>query len=98
MLFNRIQELCKQHQTNFSKLERECGLSNATIRRWEKASPTADNIVKVADYFNVSVDYLLGRDAYSLSNEAQDYAKKFDSLSDEKKKLAMAYMSVVQAQ
>lgn len=98
MLIEKVKALCEERKTNITKVERECGLANATIRRWENASPTAENLSKVADYFGVSVDFLLGRDFYSLSEEAQKYAKQFDELPEEKKKLAMAYMGVVKAQ
>lgn len=98
MLFQRIQQLCEANNTSITRLERDCGLANATIRRWEAASPSVENLAKVADHFGVSVDYLLGRGIYALSAEAQQYAKDFDGLSNEKKQLAMAYMGVVQAQ
>lgn len=98
MLFSKIQHLCIDHKVSISKVEKECGLANATIRRWEKASPTADNLIKVADYFGVSVDFLLDRGIYGLSVEAQQYAKQFDELPEEKKQLAIAYMGVVKAQ
>lgn len=97
-MLDRIQQLCLDRKTNISKVERACGLANATIRRWESASPSADNLAKVADYFDVSVDFLLGRGTYALSPAAQQYAKQFDALPDDKKQLAMAYMGVVQAQ
>lgn len=98
MLLDRIQQLCKENNTNISKLERDCGLANATIRRWETASPAADNLSKVADHFGVSIDFLLGRGVYDLSEDAQRYAQQFDALPDDKKQLAIAYMGVVQAQ
>lgn len=98
MLFEKIEALCVQNKTNLTKLERDCGLSNATIRRWKNSSPSAENLKKVADYFGVSVDYLLDRGVYCMSQEAQEYAKQFESLPEDKKQLAMAYMGVVQAQ
>lgn len=98
MLFAKILQLCAEHKTNITKLERDCGLANATIRRWEVNTPNVDSLVKVADYFGVSVDYLLGRGVYSLSDAAREYAKQFDELSEEKKQLAIAYMGVVKAQ
>lgn len=98
MLFAKIQQLCAERKTNISKVERECGLANATIRRWEYVSPNADNLAKVADYFDVSIDYLLGRGTYKMSDAAQEYARQFDKLPEEKKQLAMAYMGVVKAQ
>lgn len=44
-------------------LEAELGFGNGTIVKWDKASPNSEKLAKVADFFHVSVDYLLGRDA-----------------------------------
>lgn len=98
MLLKRVRQLCAENKTNISKLERDCGLANATIRRWEYAIPSVDNLARVADHFGVSIDFLLGRDAHSLSADAREYAKQFEELPEEKKKLAIAYMAVVKAQ
>ena len=40
---------------------KENWISNGQIRRWDNSSPKIENIQKVADYFDVSTDYLLGR-------------------------------------
>ena len=61
MLYQRIEELCKEQGTNVSKLERDCGLANATIRRWKESSPSVDKLTKVADCLGVTLDYLAGR-------------------------------------
>lgn len=63
MLYQRIEKICEEKQTNITKLERECGLANATIRRWKTASPSVDNLMKVADKLGVTLDYLVGREA-----------------------------------
>jgi transcriptional regulator with XRE-family HTH domain len=61
MLYEKICETCREKGTNVSELERRCGLANATIRRWRTSSPSVDNLAKVADALEVSIDYLLGR-------------------------------------
>ena len=61
MLFRRISEICAKKNLNVSELERRCGFANASIRKWKKSSPSAENLAKVADVLEVSVDYLLGR-------------------------------------
>lgn len=61
MLISNIMSLCQQHHMTIAKLERTIGLSNATIRRWDKASPSVANLTKVADYFDVSLDWLADR-------------------------------------
>ncbi|EDX42723.1 helix-turn-helix domain-containing protein [Limosilactobacillus reuteri] len=56
-----IKELANQHKISISELERKLNLSNGSISKWAKSKPNSKYIEKVADYFNVSTDYLLGR-------------------------------------
>lgn len=56
----RIKELCQSNGITIAELERELGFSNSTIRKWGQVSPSVDKIIKVANRFDVSVDYLLG--------------------------------------
>ena len=63
MLYQNIVVLCKGKGISISKLEKETGLGNGTVGRWEKSSPSVENVKKVADYFNVSVDYLISQSA-----------------------------------
>ncbi len=60
-LVGKIQNLCEDKGTTLIGLERKVGLGRGTIRNWDKNSPSIDKIKKVADYFNVSTDWLLGR-------------------------------------
>lgn len=59
MLLENIRRLCSKKPISIAKLERETGISNGTISRWDASSPTIDNVRKVADFFGVSVDDLL---------------------------------------
>ncbi len=56
----RIRELCERDNISIRKLERELGIGNSTIRRWSKQIPSADTLQKAAQYFGVTVGYLLG--------------------------------------
>ncbi len=65
----RVQELLKQHKMNAEELARIVGVHTDTIRRMvkapegrEEASPkvSVDVLVKMANYFKVSTDFLLG--------------------------------------
>lgn len=71
-LTQRIKELADMKNITFAEIERSVGISNGQIRRWNQSSPKVENIQKVADYFNVSTDYLLGRNLTSLQNEKND--------------------------
>ncbi|MBR6502695.1 MAG: helix-turn-helix transcriptional regulator [Clostridia bacterium] len=45
-------------------VERDTGINNANISRWEqgKVLPNIDFCVKLADYYGISLDELVGRD------------------------------------
>ena len=61
-LYQRIKDLCAEKGITIAKLESELGFGNSSIKKWERtSSPSVDKIIKVASYFNVSVDYILGR-------------------------------------
>lgn len=59
MVYESIMALCQKKGIRVARLERECGLGNATIRGWENASPRVDLLKRVADYFGVTVDDLI---------------------------------------
>lgn len=59
MLLENITRLCKEKNLSIAKLERETGIGNGTIGRWDESSPKVDTLKKVADFFGVSVDSLL---------------------------------------
>ena len=59
MIFTNISSLCKAKGVSVARLEKECGLGNATVRRWDTSSPNADNLKRVADYLGVSIERLM---------------------------------------
>lgn len=61
-LYNRIKSLCQKNGITITQLESTLGFGSSSIKKWEKtSSPSVDKIMKVASYFNVSLDYLMGR-------------------------------------
>ena len=74
-----IHRLCKENKIAIAKLEKEVGLSNSSISKWTNSVPSSTNLKKVADYFNVSADYLLGvskdRFSYPYGVIAESHAK-----------------------
>ncbi|MGH1847105.1 helix-turn-helix transcriptional regulator [Enterococcus gilvus] len=60
-VFDRIKELADKQGISVSKVAVDLGFSENLFYQWKKASPKSDRLQKVADYFDVSVDYLLGR-------------------------------------
>lgn len=59
MIVKNIESLCKERKISFSALEKALGFGNSTISKWETSSPTVERLAKVADFFGVTVDFLL---------------------------------------
>ena len=63
MLVNvsKIDQFCKLHGLSRTELEVAAGLSNGSIGKWERSvyGPSISQLIKVANYFRVSVDALL---------------------------------------
>lgn len=60
-LYEKIKELSSKQRISITALEEKLKIANGTIRRWGTTNPGIDKVTKVADYFGVTVDYLLGR-------------------------------------
>ena len=60
-LLDRIKYLANSRSVTLAEIERKTDLSNGIIRKWDTSYPSIDKIEKVADYFQVSTDYLLER-------------------------------------
>nr|WP_314505509.1 S24 family peptidase [uncultured Lachnoanaerobaculum sp.]DAY25650.1 MAG TPA: Repressor protein CI [Caudoviricetes sp.] len=58
-LKDRIKLLADRKKISLPQLEQELGFGNATIVKWDKSTPKADKLKKVANYFNVSMEYLM---------------------------------------
>ena len=60
--FEKIKSLAKKQGISLNTLEERVGLGKNYIYSLKnKKTPSAEHIAKIADYFNVSTDYLLGR-------------------------------------
>lgn len=67
-----IKELAKENRISIRQLEIRFGYSNGYLAKWKNNTPNADELAKLADYFNVSVDYLLGRTDNKYMNKNQE--------------------------
>jgi len=59
----RLKELRKKKGISQLRLATELNTTQNTISRYEtgEREPGIDELTKIADYFNISVDYLIGR-------------------------------------
>ena len=59
MIYTNILAICEARGIPIRKLERESGLGNGVVRKWDDISPQVRFIKAVADYLGVTVDELL---------------------------------------
>ena len=77
VLYQRIKLLCAEKGISINKLESTLGLGLSSIQKWKTAtSPSVEKIMKIANYFDVSLDYLLGRQ--EIKGSATDILKDED--------------------
>ncbi|RHW46787.1 XRE family transcriptional regulator [Bombilactobacillus bombi] len=82
-LYIRIKDLANQKHVSFAQIERDLDFSNGILSSWKTSKATSDKLIKVANYFDVSTDYLLGitDNKYSLSDkEKKDVGVKVQEL------------------
>ena len=64
---NRIKALREDRDMRQSDLAREVGIDQRTISNYEtgKTNPDSEALIRLADFFGVSIDYLVGRTAFN---------------------------------
>lgn len=60
MLGTKIKQICEERGISVRQLERDAGLSERTINRWDQNSPSVDKVVAVSQALNVPIEELLG--------------------------------------
>jgi transcriptional regulator with XRE-family HTH domain len=62
MFYDVFAKLCEKHGVKPSKAAEECGINKSNVSSWKNNGyvPRGDALNKIANYFNVSIDCLLG--------------------------------------
>lgn len=81
MYYEVFQQLCDERGVRPGTVSKATGVSTATLTNWKqgKYTPKPDKLQKIADYFGVSLDYLMNgrnQDAYYVNPETAKIAQK----------------------
>lgn len=83
---DRIRTLAEKDGISFNALEKKVGLGKSVIYRWNENTPSADKLKMVADYFGVTVDYLITgeeKEPQAVDPQAAQFDRLFQRLSAE---------------
>lgn len=72
-IYERIEELCKKRGINVTKLCNACKIPRASLSDYKtgkKKSLSAETLSIIADYFDVSVDFLYGKSTKAADEES----------------------------
>ena len=90
-LLSRINVLRSQHgNISINRLEKECGLTRGSMAKWDDHTPSADKILRVANYFGISPGELMG----APSITPQD-AKKAPTETSEREDISPAKQALL---
>lgn len=96
-----LTELCLQNNITPSNLVEKIGIARGSVTKWKNGSiPQSSTLQKIADYFGVTVDYLLGKtDQKEKPSDTEDLTafehiiiERLRTLSPEKLREAESYI------
>ena len=82
--FDKIKELADKQGISINVLEEKLGYGTNTLYRLKRSNPSSKVLKEIADYFNVSADYLLGRtDNPAIAGDSKEYTWQGKALNVE---------------
>jgi phage repressor protein C with HTH and peptisase S24 domain len=82
LLLDKIRTLAKINGWTLAKIERDLGFSNNSISKWIKNKPSADKVKKVAELFNIPVEWFLSEAPLTTENTPSFLLDAFASEDD----------------
>lgn len=83
MFWDNYAKLCKENDLSPSAAGAAVGVTYAAVSKWKKGTvPNGLTLQKIADYFGVSVAFLLGEDETALHEEAEQNRAKILRLTE----------------
>jgi len=87
-IWEKLSNLAKTQKKPLKMASKVTGVSEGAISGWKKSFPTVDNLAYLAEYYGVSLDYLVvGKEPNGLSQEERELIAKYKGLSADNKRI-----------
>lgn len=94
----KLKELRKLNKLNQTKIAKFLKVAQITYSRYEtgKSEPNIETLCKLADYYNISLDYLCGHnysnDIGNLTTQEKEFLKTYKQLNQQNQNKAIGYV------
>ena len=79
----RIRHLCKLNHVSMNKVEGDLGFGKGYLSKLGTSKPNAEKLKKIADYFNVSLDFIMtGKEDEQKEKDNTDLKQKYSELEE----------------
>lgn len=86
--FEIVKDLCEKQGISLNTLEDKLKLGKNSLYGLKRNQPSAERLQQIADYFNVSTDYLLGRTDNPVIAGSDEFAQVNGQIIDLRKAAA----------
>ena len=96
-LKERIKTLCKENGITVNKLEKTLGFGTGYVAKLENSVPNTAKIQLIADFFNVSLDYLMTGEKPEIPEFEPEHLELIELYSSLKKEQKSAVMNLLRS-
>lgn len=66
MLYDNVKAICDEKKISIGRMEKDVGLSNGSVCKWNENEPGIRKVQKVANYLGVPIESLLEDDSEAV--------------------------------
>lgn len=103
--YKNLQAICKAKNTTLTTVLKGCGLSKSYVTHWNPdktgnpdrptTKPTFEQMFLIAEYLNIPLDDIAGRESKTVSFEHQQLISSYERLSPANKKMAVGVINAI---
>lgn len=97
VVYDRVRQLAEERKMNISEVEKALGMGVNSLYAWKTKIPNGTSLEKTANYFHVTVDFLLGRENSEKNQTPEFYEiqRRANDLSKDEQQKLLLFMTLL---